>query len=76
MFKSYQVSTHTGDITMSHTRKVKDDSMNDEQLRKYVRKLELRCKEQGDILVKVTEDVIGRLQDLENKYESLCKKCN
>ena len=61
---------------MSHTRESKLDLMSDEQLRKYVRRLELRCKEQGDILVRVTEDVIGRLQDLENKYENLCKKCN
>ena len=75
MFKSYKVSTHTGATTMSHTGKSEGNLMNEEQLRKYVRKLELRCKEQGDILVKVTEDVIGRLQDLENKYESLCKKC-
>ena len=60
---------------MSHTEKTRANSMNEEQLKKYVRKLELRCKEQGDILVKVTEDVIGRLQDLENKYENLCKKC-
>ncbi len=60
---------------MRNTEKSRTDSMNDEQLRKYVRRLELRCKEQGDILVKVTEDVITRLQDLENKYENLCQKC-